>query len=193
MSAGVAGPPLVGCDVVHNPLGRVKRRSDVLGQRRTGHSVPSVAARRLDGDKVVKIEVDDCLERLAGSAVAQRFGEMIEAGRHIPPAARRVRRRHHASAGLGCGGRRCAGNGLPGRVAGGAVPGLSLGIGHRAVGEGSAGHEVHSEALRNGMQWLAGSVNRPRGRPGPGVFDAGCRRRDRCGGRFARALSPTGC
>jgi hypothetical protein len=43
-------------------------------------SVPSVAARRFDGDKVVKIEIDDCLESLAGSAVAQRFGEMVARG-----------------------------------------------------------------------------------------------------------------
>ena len=45
-----------------------------------GHSVPSVAARRLDGDEIVEIEVDNRLQRLAGSAVVQRFGEVVEPG-----------------------------------------------------------------------------------------------------------------
>jgi hypothetical protein len=45
-----------------------------------------------------------------------------------------------------------------GRGAGGAMPRLSLGIGHRAVAEGPAGHRVNAEALRNGTTTGSGAV-----------------------------------
>jgi hypothetical protein len=37
-------------------------------------SVPAKAARRFDADQLVEIEIDDCLQRRAGGAVAQRLG-----------------------------------------------------------------------------------------------------------------------
>ena len=44
-------------------------------------SVPSVAARRHDGDQFVEVEVNDHLQCLASWALAQGYGETVEPGR----------------------------------------------------------------------------------------------------------------
>ena len=44
-------------------------------------SIASEAARRRDGDKLVKVEIDDRLQGLAGGAVAQRLGQSLEPSR----------------------------------------------------------------------------------------------------------------
>ena len=43
-------------------------------------SVASISARRVDGEEVVEIKIDDRLQCFAGSAVAQGFREGIEPG-----------------------------------------------------------------------------------------------------------------
>ena len=43
-------------------------------------SISAKAARWLDGAEFVEIEIDDRLQRLAGGAVVQRFGQRVEPG-----------------------------------------------------------------------------------------------------------------
>ena len=48
------------------------------GQVRSAASIAPEAARRLDRDDLVEIEIDDSLQGLAGGAVAQRLGQRVE-------------------------------------------------------------------------------------------------------------------
>jgi hypothetical protein len=43
-------------------------------------SISPISTRRLDGDKIIEVEIDDCLQRHSGGAVAQCFGESVEPG-----------------------------------------------------------------------------------------------------------------
>jgi hypothetical protein len=51
-----------------------------VGAEGSARSISPISTRRLDGDKVVEVEFDDCLQRHPGGAVAQCFGESVEPG-----------------------------------------------------------------------------------------------------------------
>jgi hypothetical protein len=50
------------------------------GAEGSARSISPISTRRLDGDKVVKVEFGDCLQRHPGGAVVQCFGESVEPG-----------------------------------------------------------------------------------------------------------------
>src|ERR1700756_4832749 len=134
MSAGVAGRPLDGCDLCIN--GCARSRSGIA-------LIAPEAARWHDGDQFVEVEIDDRLQSLTGSALLKVFGQSLEPlrvlalqddefGNGIAPA---------LGAAAAVGGSPVMDHRL-GWGTGGAMPGLSLGIGHWSVAKRLVRHEV---------------------------------------------------
>src|SRR5215471_21745939 len=133
MSAGVAGRPLDECDLCISGCVRSSGGTVAL--------IAPEAAWRQGGDQFVEVEIEDCLQCLAGSALLKVFGQRFEPlrvlalqddefGGGIAPAL-------GAAASVG---RWPVMDHRPGRSTSGAMAGLSLGIGQWSVGERLAGH-----------------------------------------------------
>ena len=127
-----------------------------VGIRGRGWLIPTEAPGRFDCLEFVEVEFVDSLQGFGGGSFLEAVGQGLQPGPVFglkgeqdsdslvpaPGAASAV-------------GRSAVMDHRPGRGAGGTMPGLSFGIGHRAVAERLAGHEVHSEALRNGTVRLS--------------------------------------
>ena len=138
----------------------VKRSRCCVDRRDERDSVPPVSAWGLDRLEFFEVEVVDGLQRLGSSPLLKAVGQGLEPG----PIFRLESDQGGDSVAPALGPASAVGGSTvmdhrPGGSAGGAMPGLALGIGHRLVAGGCAGHEIHSKgsergALRNGIQWL---------------------------------------
>src|SRR6266436_1437271 len=104
-------------------------------------SIPAETPWRFDRLEFVEIEVDDGLQRLGGGAILKALGQDLE------PLAILALEGEQQSDGIAPApgtasavGRSPVVDHRPGRGAGGAMPSLSLGIGHRFVAKGLARH-----------------------------------------------------
>jgi len=129
------------------------------GNPQGGRLIAAEALGRFDRLELVEVEVVDGLQRLGRGAFLKAFGQDLEPsaifglkgeqdGDGVVPAP------NPAAVVAGS----AVMDHRSGRGAGGAISGLSLGIGHRSVGEGFTGHEVNTEALHNGTGRLRRGV-----------------------------------
>ena len=103
--------------------------------------IPAKAPGRFDGDKVVEVEFVDGLQCLRGGGFLQIVGQSLE-----PRPIFGLKGEQRGDGVMPALGAASVVGGSPvmdhwsDRGAGGAMPGLSLGIGHRFVAKGRAGH-----------------------------------------------------